>query len=91
VFHGFEVNPKDISHLYMDGKTKIWYIIRYKYQKIFLVGGFGYLLLDVLNSGEANKETLLISATLVASGLLAKWLTGDTIKIKGRRRLLILG
>ena len=90
VFRNYKVNPNEITHLYVDSKTKSWYILRYKYEKIFLIAGVGYLLLDVLNTGELSEKTLIISGSLVSAGLLAKWLINDRIKIKGRRKLLII-
>lgn len=90
VFQNFKVSLNEITHLYVDNKIKTWYILRYKYKKLFIISGVGYLLLDVLNNEELNKNTLIISGSLIAAGLLAKWLISDTIEIKGRRRLLIL-
>jgi len=90
VFHGFKINPDQISHLYVDSKTKIWYVMRYKYEKIFLIAGIGYSFLELVNEGEVDKETLIISGSLITAGLLAKWLISDKIRIKGRRRLLII-
>lgn len=90
VFQSFKVNPKDITHLYVDSKTKVWYILRYKYEKIFLIAGFGYPLLELVNQGEVDKEALVIGGSLVVAGLLARWLIDDKIKIKRRRRLLII-
>jgi hypothetical protein len=90
VFQGFKVNPNEITHLYVDSKTKVWYILRYKYEKIFLIAGVGYTLLELINQGEMDKETLIVSGSLISAGLLARWLISDKIKIKGRRRLLII-
>jgi hypothetical protein len=90
VFPGFKINPRRISHLYVDSKTKIWYILRYKYERIFLIAGTGYPLLELVNHGEIEKETLIISGSLITAGLLARWLISDKIKIKGRRRLVII-
>ncbi len=90
VFPNFKVNPRDITHLYVDGKTKNWYILRYKYEKMFLIAGVGYPLLELVNQGEVVEETLMIGGSLIAAGLLARWLISDRIKIKGRRRLLIV-
>ncbi|HPM32153.1 MAG TPA: hypothetical protein PLJ60_17605 [Chryseolinea sp.] len=89
-FQGFKINPEQISHLYVDSKTKIWYVMRYKYEKIFLIAGIGYSFLELVNEGEVDKETLIISGSLITVGLLARWLISDKIKIKGRRRLLII-
>jgi hypothetical protein len=50
VFQSFKVNPSKITHLYVDSKTKGWYILRYKYKRIFIIAGFGYLLLDAANT-----------------------------------------
>lgn len=90
VFSGFKINPKEITHLYVDDKTKKWYIFRYKYEKIFLIAGVGYPLLELINNGEVDKEILIIGGSLITTGLLAKWLISNKIKIKGRRRLLII-
>lgn len=90
VFQSFKVNPTQITHLYVDSKTKVWYILRYKYEKIFFIVGFGYPLLEIINQGKIDKETLIVSGSLITAGLLARWLIDDKIRIKGRRRLLIL-
>ncbi len=90
VFKNFKLNPSEITSMYVDDKTKIWYFLKYKYEKLFLFAGTGYLLLDVLNNGELAEETIIISSSLITAGLLAKWLISKRIKIKGRRRLVIL-
>lgn len=90
VFQDFKVNPKAITHLYVDSKTKMWYLLRYKYEKIFLIAGLGYPLLEFVNHGELSKATLIIGGSLIAAGLLARCLIGDKIKIKGARTLLII-
>lgn len=89
-FQGFKVDPNKITHLYVDSKTKVWYILRYKYEKIFLIAGIGYPLLELVNQGEVEKETLIIGGSLIVAGMLARWLINDKIKIKGRRRILII-
>lgn len=89
VFEDLKVNPNQITHLYVDAKTKIWYFLKYKYEKIFLIAGVGYPLLELINQGEVSKETLMIGGPLIAAGLLARWLISDKIKIRGRRKLLI--
>ena len=90
VFPGFKINPQTITHLYVDDKTKVWYVLRYKYEKIFLIAGLGYPLLELINQGEVDDETLVVSGALITAGLLERWLIDDKIKIKGRRRLIIL-
>ena len=69
----------------------IWYILRFMYKRIFVYAGVGYLLLDVLNTGELSEETLMISSSLISAGLLARLLISERIKIKGRRKLIIIG
>jgi hypothetical protein len=90
VFSNYKVSPQEISDVYVDDKTRLWYILRYKYERIFLIGGIGYLLIDVVNTGELNKETVIVSGSLIVAGLLAKLLISKRIKIKGRRRLWII-
>jgi len=90
VFRDFKVYPEDITHLYVDAKTRIWYILRYKYEKIFIIAGIGYLLIDLTNTGKVKEETLIVSGSLVAAGLLAKLLISKKIRIKGRRKLVII-
>lgn len=89
VFQDMKINPKRITHLYVDVKTKNWYFMRFKWKRMFLYAGAGYFIVDVLNSGEVAKETLVISSTLVGAGLLARWLITDHIRIKGKRKLYI--
>ncbi len=88
VFRGFEVHVTEISSLYIDEKTKWW--LRYKIEQLALIVGGGYLLLDFINTGELNKNTLLVSATLIGVGLIAKAIIGNRIKIKRRTKLRIL-
>ena len=88
VFHGFEVRVDEISSLYIDEKTKWW--LRYKVEQIGLIAGGGYLALDLINSGEINRETLVVSGTLIGVGLLGRLLIGNRIEIRGRTKLRIL-
>ena len=90
VFQYYTIDPNEISHMYVDNKTKQWYFMRFKYEKFFLIGGAGYLLLDLANTGELTKETLVVSGSLFTAGLLAKFLISKKIKIKGRRMLRVL-
>jgi hypothetical protein len=55
-----------------------------------LIGGTGYLLLDILNTGELNKETAIIGGAIIGTGLIAQILIGNKIKIRGRTRLRIV-
>jgi hypothetical protein len=89
VFQYVNINPAEITDLYVDKKTRIWFVFRYKYEKLFLYGGTGYLLLDVINTGELDKETVVISGSLITAGLLARWLIPKKIRIRGKRILRI--
>src|SRR6267154_2422589 len=82
VFPSFKVSPKEVSHLYVDKKTRTWFILRYKYKSILPIIGLGYMLLDFVNTGSLSKETALVGASFVIAGLLAKILISDKIKIK---------
>ena len=88
VFQGFEVRIEEISSLYIDEKTKWW--LRYKVEQLGLIIGFGYLAIDVINTGQVTKEILVISGALISVGLIAKFLIGNQIKIRGRTKLHIL-
>ncbi len=90
VFQYFEINPDKITHLYIDDKTRTWYVLRYKYEKILPIAGAGYLFLDLLNTGKLEKNTLVISGSLMAAGLLSRWLISRRIKFKGSRKLMII-
>jgi hypothetical protein len=90
VFQDFKINPKEISHLYVDNKTRTWFIFRYKYQIVLPIVGAGYILLDLLNTGKLNEGTLVVGGSLIGAGLLARLLISDRIKITGRRKLVIL-
>jgi hypothetical protein len=88
VFKGFEVPVNKISCLYIDQKTRWW--LRYKIAQLSLIIGSGYLLLDVINTGELKKETLIVSGVVIGVGLIAKILINNKIKIRGRTKLRIL-
>jgi hypothetical protein len=90
VFRDFKISPKEISHLYVDKKTRTWFAVRYKYKYLLPIMGAGYIALDAANSGELNRETLIIGGSFIVAGLLAKLLISDAMKIKGQRRLVIL-
>ncbi len=90
VFQDYRINPKEISDVYIDDKTKTWFIFRYKYKNVLPLIGVGYLLIDVVNSGEVSKSTLVFSGSCIMAGVMAKLFIPDRIKIKGRRKLVIL-
>ena len=90
VFQGYQVPVREITDLYVDDKTKIWFILRYKYKKLLPVAGAGYLLLDVVNTKTLDKNTLLLSGALVGAGLLAKYFISDRFKIRKKRKLVII-
>src|SRR5258705_14001369 len=50
VFPNFNVSPKEVSHLYVDKKTRTWFILRYKYKSILPIIGLGYVFLDLVNT-----------------------------------------
>lgn len=88
VFKGYQVHVDEIKCLYIDEKTRWW--LRYKIAQLSLITGTGYLLVDVINTGELNKNTLAISGTIIGVGLIAKLLITNKIKIRGRTKLRIL-
>ena len=84
------IKPHEITHLYIDKKTRAFFAFRYKYSKLFMYAGAGYFLLDVLNRGEVDKNTVIISGSLLGAAVLAKVLIKDYIKLKRPRKLVIL-
>lgn len=90
VFNNYRINPKEITHMYLDDKTRVWYILRYKYSKLLLIGGVGYFAIDAFNSGEISSNSALVGGSLVSAGILAGVLFKDRIRIKGRKRLVIV-
>ena len=90
VFNGFKVRPKDITDLYVDPKTQIWYAVRFKYARMFLIAGAGYMLIDLANYGDLHQSTVVVGTTLITAGVIAQVLVSRRIRIKGRRRLEII-
>jgi hypothetical protein len=90
VFNGFKVNPEDITDLYLDPKTQIWYAVRYKYARMFAIAGAGYMLIDLVNYGDLQESTVVIGTSLITAGVIAHILISRRFKIKGRRRLAII-
>ena len=90
VFSNFKINPEEISDIYVDSKTRTWFVFRYKYKSVLPIIGFGYMLLDFINTGSLSRETVVIGSSFIAAGLLAKILISEKIKIKGRRKLVVI-
>lgn len=90
VFYNMKINPKNISHFYVDGKTKAWYFLKYRYAKLFFFTGAGYLMIDIINSGEPEKETVVTCASLMGAGLLAQAIVGQKVKVGRRGRVVII-
>jgi hypothetical protein len=90
VFRNYRINPKDITHLYVDSKTKIWYVLRFKWEKLLFLGGIAFLAADVVNTGELSPTTAMISGSMIAGGFLVHWLIPRKIKISGKSRLDII-
>ena len=90
VFRNYQVNPREITHLYVDDKTRKWFLLRYKYEKLFLIAGIGYMTLDLLNTGEIEKETAVISTGLIAAGLLARVIISKKMRINRDRKLVVI-
>lgn len=91
VFHTFKLPVQDLSALFVDEKTKRWFPLRFKYDKILPIAGAEYLIADAVVSRKLRPNTLLISGLLFGSGLLARKLIGNRITVKGNRRLVIAG
>lgn len=90
VFQSYKLNPSQISALYVDEKTKIWFIFRYKYEKAFFLAGSLFLPISIINTGRVEPKALVVSGALLGAGLLAKWLVSNKLRIKGKRKLLVI-
>jgi len=90
VFNHHLVDVRTITGVYLDKKNKVFYFMKYKYDKLLLFMGTGYLLLDVINTGEFDKKTLIISGSMIGAGLLAKLFISKRIKVTGKKKLRIL-
>lgn len=88
VFRDYKISPAEISHLYVDDKTRQWFVLRYKYEKLFFIAGAGYLLLELLNTGELETESVFIGGSFLTAALLARLLIARKIKVTGKRRVL---
>ncbi len=89
LFEHYRVRVSDVTHIYQDDKQN-WYTLRHKLSPLLLIGGTGYLVLDVVNSRELDRGTLVLSGSLIGVGLLAKWLIPTKTRIRGKRRLKIV-
>jgi hypothetical protein len=90
LFKDYMINPKEITRLYFDQKTRGWFIFRTKYPRLLIIAGAGYGLLDLLNSGEPDHTTLLISGSLITAGILTKLLIPNYFRIRGKKKLIII-
>ena len=89
VFDYYRIPVSQITHLYVDDKIGSWYVFRYK-TILLPIAGAGYLLADGVNTQELAPSTLLISGSLIGGGFLLKWLIGNRIRIRGRKKLTIV-
>jgi hypothetical protein len=87
-FRGYEINLSEIKCLYIDDKTKWW--LRFKIAQLSLLSGSTYFLVDLLNSGQINQATVMVSATLISVGLVSRLIIGNKIRIRGKTKLRII-
>jgi hypothetical protein len=88
IFKKHRVHVREIAALHIDHKTRYW--LRYKPAQILLLGGTAYLLADVLNSGELDKNTLILSGSMIGAGLVAKLIITNKIKVRRNTKLRIV-
>lgn len=89
-FKFYKINPKEISHLYIDSKIKEWYFMKLKYEKLLKIFGIGYLGADLINTKKLDKSTAIISGSAFGLHFLAKKIFPNFIKIDGRKKKLII-
>ncbi len=82
--------PHKISHIYIDKHTKQFFAFRYKWSRLFLFAGVGYVALDAVNRRQLDKNTAIISGSLLAAALITRIVIKDYIKLKRPRKLVIL-
>jgi hypothetical protein len=88
IFKKHRAHVREIVALHIDHKTRYW--LRYKPAQLLLLGGTAYLLADVLNSGELDKSTLILSGSMIGAGLIAKLIITNKIKIRANTKLRIV-
>lgn len=88
VFDFYKVHLDEITHFYIDDDTQNW--SSGALSNLLPIAGTGYLLLDVINTGDFYPNTMIISGSMVGTGLLVKWLTKKKTRLKGSRKLMII-
>jgi hypothetical protein len=88
IFKDYSIDPRKISHVYIDDKTINWYFLKFKYEKLCLIAGAGYFLLDVVNTGEINAGTAMVSGSMLAAAGIFRLCIKKRIPLGGRRRTL---
>jgi hypothetical protein len=82
VFNQRTIDVREINGIYLDKKNKVWYFFKYKWGRLFLFAGTGYLFLDLVNTGEPDTQTILISGSLITAGVLTQLLISKKLKIR---------
>ena len=90
LFDGYEVHPNDFEVLYTDQKTRAWFAFGYKFVKLTMIAGAGYLALDVINTGRFDKNTMIISGSLIGAGLIGRLFIREKFKIKGKKKMVVI-
>jgi len=85
VFYHNTIDVRSIDGIYLDKKNKVWYFLKYKYDKLLFVSGAGLLLLELINTGHVDEKAILIGSSLMTAGILAKLLISKRLKIKGKK------
>lgn len=84
------IAPHKISFIYLDKKSIIWFAFKYKWTRLFLFAGVGYFLIDWANSGEIDRQNVIVSGSLLTAALISKLIIKKHIRLKGSRKLVIL-
>ncbi len=90
VFRNAEVLIEEVSHIFVDGKIGSWYMLKYKYDRIFALAGGAFLLLDVANTGDLSSDAVLVTGSLFGAALLSRLLMPRWIRINHRRKVRIV-
>ncbi len=90
LFDGYEVKPADFEVLYVDNKTRYWFTFPYMFVRVTTIAGVGYLGLDVLNTGRFDKNTMIISGSLIGAGMIGRLFIRKRFKIKGQKKMVVI-
>jgi hypothetical protein len=90
VFEYYEFSPDEIAAIYIDEKIMSHYMFKFKWYRILIFTGIGYPMLETVNSGKTDSETIRQGLLMIGAGIFIRLIMRDQLPIDERHTLTII-